>query len=94
MIDQIRNQFLFAAGPEANELFNNDAQGILSGKTSVDDIRSRAQRAANEMRKLQRELGGESDPVDGYLSILDHFLSKTGSLAPTTKASARVLKSR
>jgi hypothetical protein len=87
VIDAVRSQFLGAAGPEANQLFNNAAQGVLSGKTTVGDIRSQAQSAANEIRKLQKELGGEGDALDGYLSILDHFLSETRTVAPTTKAS-------
>ncbi len=87
VVDEIKGQFLAAAGPEANALFDSTVQGVLSGKITVGDIRSQAQAAANQIRKLQGELGGEGEALDGYLSILDHFLSETRNVSPTAKAS-------
>jgi hypothetical protein len=87
VVDQVRSQFLSAAGPEAEQLFSSTAQGVLNGTITVGEIRTQAGSAANEIRKLQKELGPEGDALDGYLSILDHFLSETRSIAPTAKAS-------
>lgn len=85
--DQIQQQFLSAAGPEANEKFNALVQGLLSGTTSIEDIRAQARSTVTQVRSLQKELGPESgEALEGYLQILENFLRETQP--PSTNASA------
>src|SRR6266446_4888240 len=42
LIQQVHNQFLSGAGPEANAKFDELLSGYMSGKLSVSDIRSQA----------------------------------------------------
>lgn len=78
MVKQIQSQFLSDAGPEANKKFEELLNGLMTGKLNMDDLRSQAQSAADQLRALKRESG--EDPgfaVDSYLAILDHFLKST-----------------
>src|SRR6266851_2815307 len=78
LIQQVQQQFLGDAGPEANAKFNELLSGYLSGKVSVNDIRDQARSAADQLRALKRDGGAEAGwAVDGYLAILDHFLKET-----------------
>ena len=80
MIQQVRSQLLGDAGPEANKKFDQLMTGLLSGKLSVADIRVEAKRTADQARAMQKELGPEAGAsIDGYLAILDHFLSESDS---------------
>jgi hypothetical protein len=88
-VQQVREQFLGAAGPEANKKFNEMLGGLMSGKLDVNDIRSEAASAASQLRALKRELGDDGGgALDGYLAILENFLSETGSTAGSTPKSA------
>ena len=79
-IQQVREQFLSAAGPEANSKFNELVGGLMSGKLDVNDIRAEAASAANQIRALKRDLGDDAGwAMDGYLAILDTFLRETAS---------------
>jgi len=79
-IQQVREQFLSEASPEAKAKFNELAGGSLSGKLSVSDIRAEAKSAAEQLRTLKADLGEDAGiAVDGYLAILDHFLNDAKS---------------
>jgi len=85
-IQQIQSQFLAGAGPEANQKFNQLVSGMMSGKITVNDIRAEATTAVNQLRQLQKELGGDADAeLGGYLTILEGFLRET---APKTTGAA------
>ena len=79
-IQQVREQFLGAAGPEANNKFNEMVSGLMSGRLTVSDIRAEAKSAADQLKDLKRDLGEEGGwALDGYLSILEHFLQETAT---------------
>ena len=81
-IQQVREQFLSTAGPDANKKFNELLGGMMSGKMDVNDIRAEAASAANQIRALKRELGDDTGgALDGYLSILESFLGETAAPA-------------
>jgi hypothetical protein len=88
LIRQVQQQFLGAAGPEANAKFNSLVQGLVSGTTTVEDIRVEARNAVNQIRALQGDLGDETGGyLDGYLTILESFLNATDSArAPSQNA--------
>jgi hypothetical protein len=93
LIQQVQQQFLSDAGPEANAKFNELLGGLLSGKLNVEDIRAQAKSAADQLRALQREAGEDGGLVSGaYLSILDHFLKETAPSDAATKTPASAIK--
>lgn len=83
-IQQVREQVLNGASPEAMAKFNELAGGLLTGKLSVADIRAQAKSAADQLRALKSDLGEDSGfAVDSYLAILDRFLGDAKSPAET-----------
>jgi hypothetical protein len=95
LIQQVRDQLLSDAGPEANAKFNELLGGLLTGKLSVDDIRAQAKTVADQLRALQRESGEDGGVAAGvYLSILDHFLKETAPPRSTTSAPTSVPKAK
>ena len=84
---QVQQQFLSSAGPEANQKFTEMAEGLLSGKLNVDDIRAQAAAAADQLRKLKHDSGDDVGALDGYLTILDNFLRET---APANRTATNV----
>ncbi len=77
LIQQVQNQFLAGAAPEANDKFNELLGGIMSGKLTLNDLRTEAKSAADQLRALKRDLGEDTGvAVDGYLAILDQFLKE------------------
>jgi hypothetical protein len=94
LIQQVQQQFLSGAGPEANDKFNELLGGLMSGKLTVDDIRSQAKTAADQLRALKREGGEETGfAMDAYLAILDHFLKETAPSGSATNAPATAPRS-
>jgi hypothetical protein len=91
LVQQVERQFLTDADPKAREKFTEMLGGLMTGKLSVGDIRAEAQSAAEQLRSLKRDLGDDAGfAVDGYLSILDHFLKETPAPAGrVTNAAAR-----
>jgi hypothetical protein len=89
LIQQVQNQFLSGAGPEANAKFNELLGGLMSGKLSVEDIRTEAKAAADQLRPLKRESGEDAGfAASAYLAILDHFLKETAPSGDATNAPA------
>jgi len=77
MAQQVREQLLAGAGPDANKKFDELLSGLASGKLNLDGIRSEAKSAASQWRALKKELGPDaSGPLDAYLEILDNFLKE------------------
>ena len=87
-IQQVQEQLLSSAGPEANAKYNEMVSGLLSGQLNLGDIRTQASSAANQLRALKRDAGDDAGfAVDGYLAILDNFLRETASQAkPSTNS--------
>ena len=81
LLQQAPMKLLDEAGPDARKKFNELMGGLVTGKISVDDIRAQARSAADQLRAMKQELGGEAgDSLDGYLSILDSFLKDDSGL--------------
>lgn len=92
-VQQVRDQFLSTAGPDANKKFNELLGGLMSGKLDVNDIRTEAASTANQIRALKRELGDDTGgALDGYLSILESFLGETATAASPNAKAADSLK--
>ncbi len=78
LIQQVQAQFLGGAGDEANKKFTEMLSALGSGKMTVNDLRTEAKSAADQLRALKREMGDDAGPtLDGYLTILDGFLKET-----------------
>ncbi len=78
IMEQVRSQYLSDAGPEANNKFDELAGGLLSGKLSVEDIRTEAKSVADQVRALKKDLGDDAtSSLDAYLAILDKFIQET-----------------
>src|SRR5205814_7802979 len=66
-IEQVQAQFLADAGPEDNNKFNALVSGLLSGRLTVNDIRAEAKSAADQIKKLKRDLCEDTrGALDGY----------------------------
>jgi hypothetical protein len=82
---RVEQQFLAGADPQAKEMFNQLMGGLMNGSLNLDDIRTQARSAADQLRTAKKELGDEAGfAVDGYLAVLDSFLRETGTGASAT----------
>lgn len=77
LVEQVRQQLLAGAGPEANQRFDELVQGLMGGTIRMDDIRKQAQESVNQLRSLKGDLGEDGEMLEGYLRILEGFLDKT-----------------
>jgi hypothetical protein len=85
MVQQIQQQLLGGAGPEAQAKFNDLLGGLLSGKLNLDDLRAEAKSTLAQARSARKELGEEnSSMLDSYMAILDSFLRETEQDAAPT----------
>lgn len=77
---QVQQQILAGADPQATEMFNQMVEGLMNGSLNVDDIRTKAKTAADQLRMAKKELGDEAGfAIDGYLAVLDGFLRETAA---------------
>ncbi len=77
LVQQVQKQFLGEAGPEAKDKFNELLSGYMTGKLNLEDIRSQARSAADQIRALKKDLGEDTgSTLDAYLGILDRFLKE------------------
>jgi hypothetical protein len=90
LVAMVQKQFLSDAGPEATEKYNELLGGLMSGKMSLNDLSIQAKAAAEQIRSLKKDLGDDAagGMLDGYLSILEHFLKEVPpqTAAVTNKA--------
>ena len=89
-IDQVQNQLLAGATPEAQQMYREMVQGFLSGQISVEAIQQQARQALTELRSLEAELGDDETTalLSSYAAILENFLKES---PPTTNSSRRVV---
>jgi hypothetical protein len=85
-VAKVQQQFLSDANPEANELFQQMVQGLMTGKMDVNDIRNKAQGTLEQLRQFQKELGQdeEGELLGSYVNILEAFLKNASQRTNTT----------
>lgn len=86
-IEQVQNQFLSEATPEANQMFQDMVRDLLSGKMGVEELRAKAQSTLKDLNDVQKDLGDDETAalLGSYASILENFL-KAGQTAPKPAA--------
>ena len=93
VIRQVREQML-AGNPAAAAKFDELADGLMSGKLDLDDLRREARAAADQLREFKRQDPEIGDALDAYLQVLNGFLNEPADKPadtpspPQTKAQA------
>jgi len=86
-IEQVRQQMLTGTTPEVNQKYNEMLSGLMSGKLSVNDIRTQARTSIDQIKKMKQEMGPQADPMlDAYLEILENFVNDAEPAQPTKPA--------
>jgi len=75
-VAKVQQELLGEANPEANQLFQEMVNGLMSGKMNIGDIQGKAQSTLNELKQFQKELGQDEDGelLGNYVSVLENFL--------------------
>jgi hypothetical protein len=85
LMEQVRQQFLSDAGPDANKKFDELAGDLMNGRMDMNSLRAQAKAAEDQIRALKGQ-GGQGgaadDMLDSYLAILDSFLKETATTSP------------
>ncbi len=91
-VEQVQNQLLGDASPEATQMFQEMVRGLVSGKMDLGDVRNKAQSTLNELKDLQKDLGDDETValLSSYASILQNFVNQapatTKPVAPKTQS--------
>ena len=89
-IQQVQNDYLATATPQANQMYNEMVQALMSGQMNMSDLRNKAQTALQELKSLQKELGDDETAqlLNSYGAILESFLkqapAQTNAVPPAT----------
>lgn len=71
------NDLLSQAGPEAQAKFQSMVGGLMTGRMSIEDLRTEAKSVADQVRALRADLGEDAGwALDSYLAILDNFINE------------------
>lgn len=82
-VEQLQKQLMGNSDPEVTKHFNETVNGLMSGKISVNDIRSQAKTAIGQIQAAKKDLGGDAgELLDGYIGILEKFVSETETAPP------------
>jgi hypothetical protein len=85
-MSELQKLFPELAAPGASKYFNETVQGLLVGKTSIQDIRKDAIHARDELKKLTKDLGPDvAAAVAPYLGVLEKFIRETEPTDPKAK---------
>lgn len=88
LLSQVQDQIIGQGNPAAAAKYNEIMGGFMSGKISVADIRAQAQNSIQQIKDAKQQLGPEiGDSLDGYLAILQSFVSETATNTTLTTAS-------
>jgi hypothetical protein len=92
LVRQIREQML-AGNPAAAAKFDEIADGLMSGKLNLNDLRREAKASADQLRELERQNPEAAASLDGYLQVLDNFLNEPAdapaAVSPQSQPSSR-----
>ena len=92
VLSQVPQDLLSTTSPEARRQFNETVKGLVTGRLTIDDIRSQARDSVNQIKAAKEELGEDAGGLlDGYLHILERFLQENDKpvaapAVPTPKA--------
>ena len=77
-VQQVQNDYLSSATPEANRMYNEMVQSLMSGQMNMADLRNKAQTTLQELKSLQKELGDDETAqlLNSYGAILESFLKQ------------------
>jgi hypothetical protein len=88
LVQEIEDQFLKEASPEAKAKFHEMLGGLSDGKLDINDVRNQARQAVDQIRSIQKDAGGEAGGMlDAYAAILERFLKETDSPSTNIVAS-------
>ena len=89
LVQQVQQQLLGGAGPEAQAKFNEMLGSLMTGKLDLNGLRLEAKSTLAQARNARKELGDDAgSSLDSYLAILDSFLKETEPAAPVTNSPA------
>jgi hypothetical protein len=81
MADDLQKQLMGSSDPAVTKMFNEMVGGLMNGKLSINDIKAQARSSINQIQAAKKDLGGDADAnevLDGYVGILEKFLSEAG----------------
>lgn len=83
-VEQVQNEFLAGASPEAQAMFKNMVQGLMSGSLNMQDLRGQAKSALDQLKDLEKDLDEDetSALLGSYVGILQNFLKETAKAIP------------
>jgi hypothetical protein len=90
MVQQVQQQILGGAGPEAQAKFNDLLSGLMSGTVNMDGLRKEARSTLAQAKSARKDMGDEGSGLDSYLAILDSFLKETDPPESKTNSAATV----
>lgn len=77
MVQQVQEQILNGAGPEATVKFNQMVASLAAGTLTVDSVKQQAHSAIRDIKNAKAEFGPEAgDILDAYLKILQDFVAE------------------
>ncbi len=89
LVQQVQQQLLGGAGPEAQAKFNEMLGSLMTGKLDLNGLRLEAKSTLAQARNARKDLGDDAGSgLDSYLAILDSFLKETEPAAPITNSPA------
>jgi hypothetical protein len=90
LVQEVEAQVLgSSASPAAIDKFNELLDGLSTGKIDMNGLRAEAQSAVDQLQEYKKEMGSSAgEEVDGYLSILNHFLNETAEDSASTNSAA------
>src|SRR4051794_7678420 len=57
LIQEVQQQFLAGADPAAKAKFNQMLSGLMTGKLNLNDLRTEAKSAADQLKSMKKDLG-------------------------------------
>jgi hypothetical protein len=88
VIRQVREQML-AGNPAAAAKFDELANGLMSGKLDLNDLRREARAATDQLREFKRQDPEIGDALDAYLQVLNDFLNEPADKPADTPSPPR-----
>jgi hypothetical protein len=83
LVTQVQQQVFGQANPEAAQKFDELMGGLMSGAINIQDLRAQAQTSIQQIQDAKQALGPDlGDMFDGYLAILQNFVTETATNSP------------